>query len=88
MLKIIKSYHPSKYLIQFICENIIKVLKISNTINYNIDIFNDVRCILYKCIQKKVNFNINEHTPLILNNSNIYDIVNLYYNTYKKINYI
>ena len=80
--------HPSKYLIQSICENIIQILNIPNTINYNIDFFNHTRCILYKCIQKKVNFNITEYTPLILNNSDIRDIINLYYNTYKNINYI
>lgn len=80
--------HPSKYLIQFICENIIQILNIPNTINYNIDLFNHTRCILYKCIQKKVNFNITEYTPLILNNSDIRDIINLYYNTYKNINYV
>lgn len=33
-------------------------------------------------------FKFIEYTPLILNNSNIYDIIKLYYDSYKTINYI
>jgi hypothetical protein len=79
--------HPTKYVIQFLCEEIIKILQIKNTINYNIDQLNNPKCILYKCISKNVNFDINQHTPLTKNNENIHKIVELYYDTYKKIGF-
>jgi hypothetical protein len=42
--------HPSKYLIQYICEQIIDILQLSNTIDYTIDILDNPKCIIYKCI--------------------------------------
>jgi predicted DNA-binding protein YlxM (UPF0122 family) len=77
--------HPSKYLIQHICKQIVDTLQIESTINYNIDFFGNTKCILYKCIQKHVRFNVDEHLPLLLNNSNVYEITKMYYNEYKKI---
>ena len=79
--------HPTKYVIQYICEEIIKILQIQNTINYNIDNLSNPKSILYKCIQKNVNFDINNHLPLTLNKTNIYDIAKLYYDTYTEIEY-
>ena len=78
--------HPTKYVIQFICEKIIDILKIKNTINYNIDVLNDNKCVLYKCISKHVYFNIDDYNISISNNSlNINQLTKLYYDTYKRI---
>jgi hypothetical protein len=77
--------HPTKYVIQFICEQIINILQIQNSIDYKIDILNTPKCILYKCISKNVNFNINKEEVLTLDIRNIKEITQLYYDTYKKI---
>jgi hypothetical protein len=79
--------HPSKYVIQYICEELIQILKIKNTINYDKDILSGTKCIIYNCIQKVVNFNICEYSPFTSNKTNIKDITKLYYESYKKINY-
>ena len=77
--------HPTNYVIQFICEKITTILNIQNTIDYNIDILNNTKCILYKCISKNVNFNINNHTPLTLGITDVIKTTQLYYATYKEI---
>ena len=79
--------HPSKYVIQYICETIIDILQIQNTINYDIDILNHTKCILYKCISKNVNFDINNHHALTLDRTDIHKITQLYYDTYTEIGY-
>ena len=79
--------HPTKFIIQFICEQIIDILQIENTINYNIDMLQNPKCILYKCISKNVNFDINNHTALTLGLTDVTDIVKLYYDTYKTIGF-
>jgi hypothetical protein len=79
--------HPTKYVIQFICEQIIDILHINNTINYNIDILHNPKCILYKCISKNVNFNIDNQSILTQNLTDIYKITQLYYDTYKEIGF-
>ena len=79
--------HPTKYVIQYICEEIIKFLKISNTINYEIDILHHPKCIIYKCIQKVVNFDLNFCEVLTCNEKNIKDITQLYYDSYEKIGF-
>lgn len=82
--------HPTKYVIQYICEEIINILSLQNTINYQVDILGDdsqPKCILYKCIQKSVNFNVDDHTPLTKNKTNINEITQLYYDTYKEIGF-
>jgi hypothetical protein len=79
--------HPTKYVIQYICDEIIKYLKIENTINYDIDVLNNTKCILYKCISKNINFDINNHNVLTSNNTDINKITQLYYDTYIKIGY-
>lgn len=79
--------HPSKYVIQYICDEIIKYLNIENTINYDIDVLNNPKCILYKCISKNINFDINNHNALTSNNTDINEITQLYYDTYIKIGY-
>jgi len=77
--------HPTKYVIQFICENIINILQIQNTINYDIDLLDNPRCILYKCISKNVNFDINNQNVLTSGITDINNITQLYYDTYNKI---
>ena len=52
------SNHPAKYVIQFICEKIVDFLQIQNTINYTIDVLNTEKWVLYTCIKKIVNFDI------------------------------
>lgn len=79
--------HPTKYVIQFICEKIINILQIQNTINYNIDLLENPRCILYKCISKNVNFDINNQNVLTLGITDINNITQLYYDTYKNIDF-
>ena len=72
---------------QYISEQILEILQEPNTINYDIDPLNSTKCIIYKCIQKVVNFDINQHTPLTNNKTNNYDITKLYYNSYKDIGF-
>jgi hypothetical protein len=80
--------HPTKYIIQFICEEIIKILSLLNTIDYNVDVLaSSAKCILYKCIQKCINFNIDEELLLTCGKTTIHDITELYFNTYKEIGY-
>jgi hypothetical protein len=77
--------HPTKYLIQFICTKIIDILQIQNTINYDIDVLVLPKCILYKCISKNINFDINNHNALTLDNKDIHEFTQLYYDAYKEI---
>lgn len=79
--------HPSKYNFHYVAEIILEDLNIENKINYDIDpLFNHERGILYKALQKVVNFNITEHQPRLHNYNllNIEDISNKYYEIYKK----
>jgi hypothetical protein len=79
--------HPTKYVIQYICEEIINILQIKNTINYEKDILSNPKCILYKCLKKVVNFDIEEYNVLTSNLSSVENITQLYYDTYTKIGY-
>jgi len=76
--------HPTKYIIQYISEEIIKILGFNNTINYDIDIFYNNNCILYKCISKVVNFDIDNCIPITCN-TYVEKITQNYYNVYKEI---
>jgi len=71
--------HPTKYLLQFLAEEIIEILKIPNTIDYELDPFSNFKPILYSCIQKAVNFDIKQYKPLINNETNLFNIYNLYF---------
>ena len=77
--------HPTKYVIQYICIEICKILNLNLDINQHIDCLNNTRCILYKSIQNAVNFNINEYDCLTHNLSTPYDIAKLYFDTYKDL---
>jgi hypothetical protein len=68
--------HPTKHLLQIIALEIIKILDIPDTINYNFDPFTDERGIMYSCIQTMVNFNIRDCTPFMNGYSDINDIFN------------
>jgi len=77
--------HPTKYMLHFIMNEIIKLCKfdskIHKDINYNLDPLNQDRCIIYKCIQPICKFNIYEKGFMLTNTiNNIVDI----YNEYKK----
>ena len=78
--------HPTKFLLQLICEEIVKILAIENSIDYNIDPLDNPKCILYKCIQNSVNFDINDYNSLTLDKSGNYDITKLYFESYKNNN--
>lgn len=79
--------HPTYYLFEYICNEILKILnlkKLQNTFEKIDLLYENDRGILYKSIQKCVNFNINEHKPSINNSSNINEIINMYITEYKK----
>ena len=78
--------HPSKYLLQFICENIINILNIDNSINYSIDPLNNTRCILYKCLESALRFKI-DNDIRTKNFTDTFSITKLYFDTYDKINF-
>ena len=77
--------HPTNILIQYICEEISKLIPIQCNINYTIDMLAEYRGILYKCIQPVVNFNIDNHAPLTLKISSVKDIAQIYYTVYDRI---
>jgi len=79
--------HPTKYVIHHICQCIVNILQVDNTINYDIDLLAYPKPILYKSIQKCVHFDIHSFTPLTSDKTNIYEITELYYNTYKEIGF-
>lgn len=79
--------HPSKYLIHYICEQIIVITNFYCTINYSIDPQGFVKSPIYKCIQKNVNFDIGKYTPCLYENISNYDLVKLYYETYFNIGF-
>jgi hypothetical protein len=54
---------------------------------YENDYLAGVKCILYKCIQKNIHFDINEHKPLLDGVTDIREITQKYYNTYKEIGF-
>ena len=79
--------HPTNILIQYICEEISKLIPIQCNINYTIDLLADYKGILYKCVQSVVRFNIDNHMPLTCKTSSLQEIAKVYYVTYDKIGY-
>ena len=45
------------------------------------------RFILYKCIQQNVDFNIEDYTFFLNDQSSVCEIVKLYYDAYKKMGF-
>jgi len=78
--------HPTKFVLQFVCEKIAEVLPINNIqINYHLDPLNYTKCIIYKCISQVINFNLEDKQPLLENENNLENIVKMYYNVYKNL---
>lgn len=80
--------HPTKYVLQYICEKILELLQIPNIqINYDLDPLNYTKCILYKCISQLVNFDIDidNYQPLLENENNTETIVKMYYDVYQTL---
>lgn len=84
--------HPTFHLLKFISEQIVLLLNLQN-INYKFFEIDNSKCIIYKCIQKVVKFNIDECKLKLQDRNNgeikdtIEDICNLYYNTYNRIGF-
>jgi hypothetical protein len=78
--------HPTKFLLQLMCDEIIKVLAIETNIDYNIDPLDNPKCILYKCIKNSVHFDINQHQSVTLDKVGDYEITKLYFENYKSNN--
>ena len=79
--------HPSYYLFEYICNEILTLLNLEllqNTFEKKDLLYMNDRGILYKSIQKCVNFDINTHTPSINKTSNINEIINMYLLEYQK----
>jgi len=76
--------HPSKYILHNICEQIIQILQIPNTLNYDADPLSQPKSIIYKCISNNVNFDISIHHPLMKGKTEIYEIIEMYYDVYRK----
>jgi len=74
--------HPTPFVLQYICEHIVSILNIANTIDYESDPFKDTKCLLNICIQKTVHFSIKDHAPLIDGKTSLNDICKLYYQLY------
>ena len=79
--------HPTKFVIQNLCEQIIVIINKDNTIKYDVDILNHYKSILYKSVQKVVHFDLNLNAPLVKNNNNVRDITQLYFDTYTNIGF-
>lgn len=77
--------HPAPFVIQYICEEIIKIVSLNCTINYTMDLLGAYKGILYKCIQPVVRFNIDDCKPNINGTHTIVDIVNYYVHAYKSL---
>ena len=74
--------HPTKFLLQKMCQDILEKIPLENKLNYDIDPFNWYRGIIYQCIQKHVRFNIKECLPLLNHETDVYKICEIYYHTY------
>jgi hypothetical protein len=84
--------HPTKYLLQYIAQQICDSLPISSKrMNRNIDPLNNFQGILYPYLQKYCFFDVLQHSPRIFvppstNLTNIEQIFNYYIDSYKSQN--
>jgi len=76
--------HPSKILVNYICEILVNLLGVNNTIRYELDMFNNIRCLLYKCVQNAVHFDIGQYTPYLEGNETVERVCDLYYKIYSR----
>jgi len=91
--------HPTKIIFQFLSHEIIKCLNLDNTINYDADTLSEPTCILYKCIENVVNFEVNNDNILmklkdiespdgcVIKIVDLDSLVNMYYDTYNSIDF-
>lgn len=88
--------HPTKFIFHDISEKIIKLLNFKlnsnytfeKNINYEIDeLKNNEQCLLYKCLQNIVNFDLSLYRPKLkkYDETNVNNIVNYYLETYKNL---
>lgn len=75
--------HPTKYVFWYMCAKIVEIVDINMNIDYNCDPLEAVQCMLYKCIQKIVNFDVDKHLPLVNGKSDLLEVTNLYYDIYR-----
>lgn len=83
--------HPSKYVFHYLCNFIVSHLNIDSNYDLNIDpLFFNERGILYKCIQKVVEFDIDNFKPHLFkyNLEDPNEIVYKYSEFYKKIEFL
>jgi hypothetical protein len=76
--------HPSKFVLQHVATQIVRILNINTVLNINIDPLASSRHIIYKSVQKAVNFNIEDFQPVVMGAIGTEKIVNRYYNFYDK----
>lgn len=79
--------HPANILLKYICEQIVDILKIKNTINNSTTQLGQHRCILYTCLSNILDFDISKYPTRINNiiNTNSKNIINEYYTIYNKL---
>jgi hypothetical protein len=82
--------HPTKILIHYITKKIVdKLNEIGFDCYFNsdnrVDHFDYSKCIIYSCIQTCVNFNIYAHEPYVNGETDVYKIIELYYNYYESL---
>lgn len=88
--------HPTKFIFHYISEKIISLLNFKlntnytfeNNINYEIDeLAKNEKCLLYKCLQNIVNFDLSLYEPKLnkYNETNVNNIVQYYLETYKNL---
>jgi hypothetical protein len=76
--------HPSKFVLQHVATQIVRILNIKTTLNYNIDPLASSRHIIYKCVQNAVNFNIEGYQPAVMGAIGVENIVDRYYKLYNR----
>lgn len=80
--------HPTKLLFNYICEQVEQLIAENIMIDYDFDpLVKGSKCIIYKCVQKVVNFDIKLCEPKICGESDLKKIVEMYYKTYDEIGY-
>lgn len=78
--------HPTKYLLQHISHEILVMLDLGsmNTMNYNVDPLDFVKCVMYKCFDKILRFDTSIYYPELNGEINVKKIFESYYDSYKK----
>jgi hypothetical protein len=77
--------HPSKDLLQFICEKIKNILNLKLELKYDLDPYANHIPIIYNCVQKAVFFDIKDYIPKLNAKDGVYDVASQYYYAYDEI---